>query len=83
MLTWLRSLVGRCVRGLWRPTRNLAAAVIEEVDVRGRRAVLHSLCHSLATMLAASQVPMTWPSGVQAIEQQVSGQAGVHSRGMA
>jgi integrase len=37
---------------------DLAAAKIEEVDARGRRVVLHSLRHSLATMLAISQVPM-------------------------
>jgi integrase len=37
---------------------DLAAATIEEVDARGRQVVLHSLRHSLATMLAASQVPM-------------------------
>ena len=37
---------------------DLAAAKIEEVDQRGRRVVLHSLRHSLATMLAASSVPM-------------------------
>lgn len=36
---------------------DLAAAGIEEVDARGRRVVLHSLRHSLATMLAQSQVP--------------------------
>jgi integrase len=38
--------------------KDLAAAGIAEVDARGRRVVLHSLRHSLATMLAASQVPM-------------------------
>jgi integrase len=37
---------------------DLAAAEIEEVDERGRVVVLHSLRHSLATMLAASGVPM-------------------------
>jgi integrase len=37
---------------------DLAAATIEEVDARGRQVVLHSLRHSLATMLAASQVSM-------------------------
>lgn len=37
---------------------DLADAGIEEVDSRGRRVVLHSLRHSLATMLAASGVPM-------------------------
>jgi integrase len=37
---------------------DLAAAKIKEVDERGRRVVLHSLRHSLATMLAASSVPM-------------------------
>lgn len=38
--------------------KDLRAAGIEEVDGRGRRVVLHSLRHSLATMLAASHVPM-------------------------
>ena len=37
---------------------DLAAAKIEEVDSRGRRVALHSLRHSLATMLAVSNVPM-------------------------
>lgn len=37
---------------------DLAQAKIEEVDARGRRVVLHSLRHSLATMLAVSNVPM-------------------------
>lgn len=37
--------------------RDLKAAGIEEVDERGRRVVLHSLRHSLATMLAAAKVP--------------------------
>jgi integrase len=37
---------------------DLARAKIEEVDARGRRVVLHSLRHSLATMLAVSSVPM-------------------------
>lgn len=37
---------------------DLAAAGIEEVDARGRRVVLHSLRHSLCTMMAASGVPM-------------------------
>ncbi|MCC6678260.1 MAG: site-specific integrase [Phycisphaerales bacterium] len=37
---------------------DLADAGIEEVDARGRKVVLHSLRHSLATMLAASGVPM-------------------------
>ena len=37
---------------------DLAAAKIEDVDARGGRVVLHSLRHSLATMLASSQVPM-------------------------
>ncbi len=36
---------------------DLAAAGIEEEDARGRRVVVHSLRHSLATMLAQSQVP--------------------------
>lgn len=36
---------------------DLAAAKIEEEDARGRKVVLHSLRHSLATMLAQSQVP--------------------------
>jgi integrase/recombinase XerD len=36
---------------------DLAAAEIPEVDERGRRVVLHSLRHSLATMLAAAKVP--------------------------
>lgn len=36
---------------------DLAHAGIAEVDERGRRVVLHSLRHSLATMLAKSQVP--------------------------
>jgi integrase len=38
--------------------KDLKAAGIAEVDGRGRKVVLHSLRHSLATMLAASQVPM-------------------------
>lgn len=37
---------------------DLADAGIEEVDARGRKVVLHSLRHSLATMLALSGVPM-------------------------
>lgn len=37
---------------------DLADAGIEEVDARGRKVVLHSLRHSLATMLAAAGVPM-------------------------
>jgi len=37
---------------------DLDAAGIEEVDERGRKVVLHSLRHSLATMLAASGVPL-------------------------
>ncbi len=37
--------------------KDLAAAGIEEEDARGRKVVLHSLRHSLATMLAQSQVP--------------------------
>lgn len=37
---------------------DLAAAQIEEIDSRGRAVVLHSLRHSLATMLAAASVPM-------------------------
>lgn len=37
--------------------KDLAQAGIEEVDARGRRVVLHSLRHSLATMLAQSKVP--------------------------
>lgn len=36
---------------------DLAAADIPEVDDRGRKVVLHSLRHSLATMLAQSKVP--------------------------
>ena len=36
---------------------DLAAAGIAEEDERGRKVVVHSLRHSLATMLAASQVP--------------------------
>jgi len=36
---------------------DLAAAHIEEQDSRGRKVVLHSLRHSLCTMLAASKVP--------------------------
>jgi integrase len=35
---------------------DLAAAKIEEADARGRKVVLHSLRHSLATMLAVSGV---------------------------
>lgn len=38
--------------------RDLAKAGIPVKDERGREVVLHSLRHSLATMLAASQVPM-------------------------
>jgi integrase len=38
--------------------KDLKAAGIQEVDGRGRRAVLHSLRHSLCTMMAASGVPM-------------------------
>lgn len=37
---------------------DLAVAQIEEIDSRGRVVVLHSLRHSLATMLAAANVPM-------------------------
>jgi integrase len=37
---------------------DLRAAGIEETDARGRRVVLHSLRHALATMLAISRVPM-------------------------
>ncbi len=37
---------------------DLAAAGIADEDARGRKVVLHSLRHSLATMLAMSQVPM-------------------------
>jgi integrase len=37
---------------------DLAAAGIEERDARGRKVVLHSLRHSLATMLVTSSVPM-------------------------
>jgi hypothetical protein len=36
---------------------DLAAAGIEDVDGRGRKVVLHSLRHSLATMLAQTNVP--------------------------
>jgi integrase len=36
---------------------DLAAAGIEDVDERGRKVVLHSLRHSLATMLAQTNVP--------------------------
>lgn len=36
---------------------DLKAAQIDEEDNRGRKVVLHSLRHSLATMLAQSQVP--------------------------
>jgi integrase len=36
---------------------DLAAAGIAEEDERGRKVVLHSLRHSLATLLAASNVP--------------------------
>ncbi|MFO0832011.1 MAG: site-specific integrase [Phycisphaerales bacterium] len=38
---------------------DLAAAKIPDVDARGRKVVLHSLRHSLATMLAVSGVPMS------------------------
>lgn len=38
---------------------DLATVGIDEKDERGRVVVLHSLRHSLATMLAASQVPMS------------------------
>lgn len=37
---------------------DLKAAGIDQQDERGRKVVLHSLRHSLATMLAASGVPM-------------------------
>ncbi len=37
--------------------KDLAAAEIAEEDERGRKVVLHSLRHSLATLLAKSQVP--------------------------
>jgi integrase len=37
---------------------DLAAAGIDEVDARGRSVVLHSLRHSLCTLLALSNVPM-------------------------
>ncbi len=37
---------------------DLRAAGIEEVDSRGRRVVLHSLRHALASMLVNSNVPM-------------------------
>jgi integrase len=37
---------------------DLKAAGIEQVDGRGRKVVLHSLRHSLATMLVMSSVPM-------------------------
>ncbi|HYE63775.1 MAG TPA: site-specific integrase [Phycisphaerales bacterium] len=37
---------------------DLKAAGIEEADGRGRKVVLHSLRHSLATMLVTSSVPM-------------------------
>ncbi|MBX3405016.1 MAG: tyrosine-type recombinase/integrase [Phycisphaeraceae bacterium] len=37
---------------------DLAAAGIEEEDARGRKVVLHSLRHTLCTMLAISNVPM-------------------------
>jgi integrase len=40
--------------------KDLAVAGIEEEDARGRRVVLHSLRHSLATMLAVSGVPMAY-----------------------
>lgn len=39
---------------------DLAAAGIEEEDARGRRVVLHSLRHTLCTMLATSNVPMAF-----------------------
>lgn len=39
---------------------DLASAGIEEEDARGRKVVLHSLRHSLCTMLAASGVPMAY-----------------------
>lgn len=39
---------------------DLAAAEIEEEDARGRKVVLHSLRHSLATMLAVAGVPMIY-----------------------
>lgn len=38
--------------------KDLEAAKIPKVDERGRKVVLHSLRHSLCTMLAASNVPM-------------------------
>ncbi len=38
--------------------KDLAAAKIDRMDERGREVVLHSLRHSLATMLAGSNVPM-------------------------
>jgi integrase len=37
--------------------KDLEAADIPEADERGRKVVLHSLRHSLATMLAQSKVP--------------------------
>lgn len=40
--------------------RDLAAAGIEEADARGRKVVLHSLRHSLATMLVVHGVPMAF-----------------------
>lgn len=40
--------------------KDLEAAGIDEEDARGRKVVLHSLRHSLATMLAASGVPMAY-----------------------
>lgn len=39
---------------------DLASAGIEGEDARGRKVVLHSLRHSLATMLATSGVPMAY-----------------------
>jgi len=53
-----RDRVFRAVPTMISFRKDLLAAGIAEVDSRGRRVVLHSLRHSLATMLAASHVPM-------------------------
>jgi integrase len=52
-----RQSVFEKVPSMYEFRKDLAAAGIPEEDERGRKVVLHSLRHSLATMLAQSKVP--------------------------
>lgn len=55
-----QGFVFESIPSMWLFRKDLKAAGIQEVDDRGRRVVLHSLRHSLATMLAMSRVPMAY-----------------------